>query len=150
MVLGLAVCEIHIPDIHGMTASSSFHIYNHYIVIADCTLDEFYSNEYLRIVHQLKRSWKEFCSVYGGVTHPTISNIGRIISKPNYIKLDIVDMRRLDGGEMIACIKTKGLRVLQRRYKAIYEQKQRKFVFYSLPKSLRYRQVNGKWPKHAV
>ena len=148
MVLGLAVCEIHIPDMHGMTASSSFHIYNHYIVIADCTLEEFYSNEYLHTVHRLKHSWRDILSVYAGVTHPTISNIGCIISKPNYIRLDIVDMRRLDGGEMIACIKTKGLRVLQRRFKTVYEKKQRKSLFYSLPKSLYYRRVNGKWPKY--
>lgn len=138
MGLELAICEIHIPIIHGITNNSSNNISDYHLVNTIISKEDFFSNEYLNDVERIKRIYNNI----DFVNHPSIKNINNIIQDNKYIKLDIVYTYNLTGNEMVAIIKTNGIKYLQRKYKKYYNKKISRM---KTPKNLHLRQLIGRF-----
>lgn len=78
--------------------------------------------------------------------HPTIRNYHNIIKKSNYIKPEIGEYIILPTQEAIAILKTIWLRIIQRKWKKIFEERKLIIKKRSYPDSLYIRSVTGKWP----
>lgn len=170
----LMTCEIHNPMIHGKTASSNPNIETYYLVydkydpntgISYSILDEYneydtdseysddeYDNSFVRIdedINYLREKYSNLNNVdsqYFG-THPTIRNYHHIISRPNYIKAEIGEYIILPTNEAIAILKTFWLRIIQKKWKKIYQERieiMKKRCYLS---NLSIREIKGKWPK---
>ena len=71
----------------------------------------------------------------------------KIIQEKNFIKIDIVFVDELSGNESVGYIKTFWIKLIQRRWKKIYKQRQDILKQRMLPRSIRERQLTGNWPK---
>ena len=171
----LMLCELHFPAIHGKTSNSDPQIETHYLVYDrfdpitgisySCLDDEEYdtdeeydsedeSNEN-RIctindsISFLKNHYSNPSSFNQGLlgNHPTIRNYHNIISRQNYIKPEIGKYIMLPTQEAVAILKTFWLRIIQRKWKKVFQE--RKIMIRNRVSlfSLHMRQITGKWPK---
>lgn len=146
----IAICEIFNPLIHGKDENSSNGIENHFLVAETFELDEFYNNSYQDTITALKCDYKRISKNNSKICknkHPTIRNYNKIIEKNNFIKLDIIYKEELSGNETVGYIKTFWIKLIQRRWKKIYKERQDILKQRMLPKSIREREITGKWPK---
>jgi len=165
----LAICELHIPYLHGYTNSSDKEIINHFIITNIVELEEFYDDDYkddIAIINECYLMWlysyidevddnynydsdnEEELDKYlvrNNITHPNIRNYSNIIDDGKYIKLDIVEIHELDGREMVGFIKTFWLRILQRKWKKIFKKRKEVIKKRKTLSSLKYREINGVW-----
>ena len=144
----IAICEIFNPRIHGKDENSSAGIETHFLVSETFTLEEFYDNSYQDTITYLKADYKKvYKKNKKSLKHPIIRNYNKIIEANNFIKLDIVCIDELTGNETVGYIKTFWIKLIQRRWKKIYKQRQDILKQRMLPKSIREREITGKWPK---
>jgi hypothetical protein len=147
----IAICEIFHPRIHGKDENSSVGIENHFLVAETFELAEFYDNSYQDTITALKADYnqvsRKFCNKSLKEQHPTIRNYNKIIKTNNFIKLDIVCIDELAGNETVGYIKTFWIKLIQRRWKKIYKDRQDILKQRMLPKSIREREITGQWPK---
>ena len=164
----LAICELHIPDLHGYNNNSDKDIINHYMITSIIELEEFYNDDYkddIGILNECYLMWLYSYTddvdnydsdndnqdeldkylIRNNISHPNIRNYINIIDDGKYIKLDIVEIDELNGQEMVGFIKTFWLRILQRKWKKIFKKQKdiiqkRKSLYY-----MRKREINGKW-----
>ena len=143
----LMLCELHYPGRHGKTEDSDPNIETHYLVydrfdaktgISYSYLDEYetdydtesedeYNNN---IFENLKDEIKwlqdhysnQFNSLYSK-NHPTIRNYRNIIKNPNYIKPEIGQYIILPTQEAIAILKTFWLRIIQKKWKKVFQER---------------------------
>lgn len=145
----IAICEIFHPRIHGKDENSSVGIETHFLVNVTFELEEFYNNSYQDSINYLRADYndvsRKFCNKY--LQHPTIRNYNKIIQEKTFIKIDIVFIDELPGNESVGYIKTFWIKLIQRRWKKIYKQRQYILKQRMLPKSIHEREVTGKWPK---
>ena len=136
MKKSLAICELIHPRFHGTDIDNS----GHYIVTWFISLEQFYSLQYLGIFELLKRKWWERKT---SPSHPFIRAFWKIIARPKYFTLQIVEDKELNSGEYVAIMNTLWLRIFQRKWRNIC--KERKLAQKKI-KQLRYRSIHGKWP----
>ena len=139
----ISICEIFNPRIHGKDENSSIGIENHFIVKETFELDEFYNNSYQDTINALRNNYNKIANI----DHPTIRNYNKIIKTNNFIKLDIIYIDELSGNESVGYIKTFWIKLIQRRWKKIYKQRQDILKQRMLIKSIREKQLTGNWPK---
>lgn len=139
----ISICEIFNPRIHGKDENSSIGIENHFIVKETFELDEFYNNSYQDTINALRNNYNKIANI----DHPTIRNYNKIIKTNNFIKLDIIYIDELSGNESVGYIKTFWIKLIQRRWKKIYKQRQDILKGRMSPRSIREKQITGKWPK---
>jgi hypothetical protein len=144
----LILCELHCPEIHGKTDDSNANIENHYMVYD--TFDpitklahsnsatEYCDYEYTSIVDceqlddnlvYLDDEIAFLKMIYSNIfimNHPTIRNYNNIVSRPDYIRAEIGDTILLPTGENVAILKTFWLRIIQRKWKRIFREKNNK------------------------
>ena len=154
----LILCELHCPFIHGKTDSSDPNIETHYLVFdkynpytytylshsvgddeTDYTIDMNMDIEYLSYNYRVE---------YLEIEHPTIRNYTNIINRQNYIKPEIAQCILLPTQEVIAILKTFWLRIIQRKWKKIYKDRQQIIIQRTHPDALYFRCVYGKWPNN--
>ena len=123
-VYTLGICERFSPRKHVKTQKSSWDIESHWLIYTTIHLDEFYDGTYKEDIEMLQSYSQD--------------------SKQN-IKLDIIINHRLEGGEYVGFITTFWLAVLQRKWKAIYEKRQKLVRQRGTLLSIRERQITGKW-----
>lgn len=140
----LAICDIFNPEIHGYDLNSSNDIVTHYLIHTIIDIEDFYNNEFKDYIDLFESS----VSYRYELTHPTIRNYNAIIHNPKYFKIDIIKVDELEGQEQVGYIKTFWIKIIQRRWKYIFKERQKIMKARSLPKSLYERQLTGKWPKH--
>jgi hypothetical protein len=147
----LAICEIFNPSIHGINDNSSYGINGHFLVHNTISLDDWYSYSFHDIITVLRDAYDLYIRAWGNrlPQHPIVLNYEAIIQGCKYIKLDIVVIDELEGRECVAYIKTHWLRLVQRRWKKIYKQRQEIIRFRMKPSSLIKREQTGKWPKQS-
>jgi hypothetical protein len=87
-------------------------------------------------------------SRYPEFGHPTIRNYINIINRQNYIKPEIGQCILLPTQEEIAILKTFWLRIIQRKWKKIYKERQQIIIQRTHPNALYFRRVYGKWPSN--
>ena len=151
MVLNLSVCELYTPLIHGKTNNSSQDIMGNYIIIENLALNEFYNFSYLNIIHMAKRVWLNALSlviINRNNDHPFIDNFQALLARKDIVSLDIVEVKTLEGGEMVGIKKTFWLKIIQRLYKRVYKERLGILQLRKSPHSLYYKKINGKWPKY--
>jgi uncharacterized linocin/CFP29 family protein len=140
----LAICTIFDPVLYGTDEHSSQGIETHYLNIYTIELDEFYNNDYKNIIQLITMSLLSDTEK----SHPIIRNYDAIIKTDNYIKLNIIKCDELSGLEQVGYIKTFWLKIIQRRWKNVYKERQHLLTARSNPHVLQERQQTGQWPKH--
>ena len=112
------------------------HFLKHYTKYVKNILENYYQNMF---IHYLTTT----------ISHRTISNFENIISNETNYKVDIVQKIQLEGdfAPTIAIVKTHYLRLIQRKWKNIFKKRQDIIKKRMTLQSLRYREINGSWPK---
>ena len=161
----LMLCELHHPSIHGKDANSDSNIETHYLVynrydgisglpfdlddepddnsvfVDDDIYNDIYDDiAFLNNIYNARLVRRQ-------LQHPTIRNYKNIASKPNYIKPEIGQYIILPTQEAIAILKTFWLRIIQKKWKKIYQERKRIINTRQYPSSLYHRQIYGKWPE---
>ena len=166
----LMVCELHNPSIHGKTEDSYEFIENHYLVydvfdaktnisyLSTCFDETTESSDDedeednededgpVYIKHIIKLLKENYSALHHSHKHPNIRNYRDIIAKPNYIKPEIGVYVLLPTQEAVAILKTIWLRIIQRKWKKIFKEKQAIRQNRLNPTSLHTREITGNWP----
>jgi hypothetical protein len=163
----LMLCELHYPAIHGKTANSDPNIETHYLVynrfepitgISYTQIDEYGFDSDLEIdgfrrINDAINYLKEFYSnpdytspIYFGI-HPTIRNYHNIVLKPNYIKPEIGEYIILPTQEAIAILKTFWLRIIQKKWKKVFQERKNIISQRCNLTNLSTRETRGRWPQ---
>ena len=95
-------------------------------------ISEFYNSEYENLENKSELS--------------PIQNFQNIISRENYIKPEIAEHILLESGHSICILKTFWLKIVQRRWKNIFRIRKNILQIRCQPSSLRFREINGRWP----
>lgn len=163
------LCEIHNPSVHGFDENSDINVAGHYLVhskydyilppelLAGCDSDgEYWSEQWFEetpSIHEVIDEYKHHL-VYDILpnvsysSHPFIRNYKTIISNENYIKPEIAECIYLSGGECVAILKTFWLRIVQRKWKNVFKERNLVTQWRANPISLRYREIYGFWPSY--
>jgi hypothetical protein len=142
----LGLCILWCDDIHGSSAGSD--INSHWLVHERIRLNEFFQQD-LDWVENYRRNIEAYLSVMPqdlSRYHPLLRNYTDIVSRPYSPKIDIIYMDYLPGHEAVAYIKTFWLRLVQRRWKKLYKERQDIIKKRCQIQSLNYRQTHGNWP----
>jgi len=137
----LAISTLFDTEKYGKDENSSPGIENHYLILYTIEPSEFYSNEYKDIINLIS-------TVPLSTSHPTVRNYNAIVHHENYIKLDIVKCDELSGLEQVCYIKTFWIKIIQRRWKKVYKERQVTLKGRSSLLALKERSSTGKWPLH--
>lgn len=78
--------------------------------------------------------------------HPTIRNYHNIISNPNYIKAEIGEYIILPTQEAIAILKTFWLRIIQKKWKKVFQERKNIIRQRCHLSNLSIREMRGRWP----
>lgn len=175
----LMLCELHYPGRHGKTYNSDPNIETHYLVydrydpITGISLS--YFNEYQELdtdddsdsdtviehiglyninneITFLKNMYSDtsnFDTYIFGV-HTSIRNYHSIISRENYIKPEIAEYIILPTQEAIAILKTFWLRIIQKKWKKIFQERKHIIRQRCNFSNLSIREMRGKWPKSCI
>jgi hypothetical protein len=148
----LMLCELHYPRKHGKTEDSDPNIETHYLVYdrfdsktgisyshlieyeeydtdydyGTDSEDEFNSNTFVKLnaeIKWLKEHYSSLLNTLYSENHPTIRNYHNIIKHPNYIKPEIGQYIILPTQEAIAILKTCWLRIIQKKWKKVYQER---------------------------
>jgi len=155
----LLICELFHPDLHGYDANESDpDINGHYIIIhIDDNSDEdseYYSDsdsedDYFILnavmIDIYKKKYKYLTSSYKKnnleIIHPIIRNYFNIISSENYIIPQIGYKVYLSGNECVAILKTFWLRIVQRCWKRVYNERKQFLKPPNIIQYLRFRET---------
>ena len=171
----LMLCELHHPGRHGKTEDSDPNIETHYLVydtfepITGISLDyldnceeldtdneydsddDIENRELININNEimfLKEMYSNpinFNSQYFE-THPKIRNYHSIVLAPNYIKAEIGEYIILPTQEAIAILKTFWLRIIQRKWKKVFQERKNIVKQRCHLSNLLIREIHGIWP----
>ena len=139
----LMLCELHYPGRHGKTEDSDPNIETHYLVydrfdsiswISYSHLeeydtdseDEYNNNVFIRMKDEMKWLREHYSNPFDNLyseNHPTIRNYHNIIKHPNYIKPEIGQYIILPTQEAIAILKTFWLRIIQKKWKKVFQER---------------------------
>ena len=151
----LVVCEIHNEYLHGYNSDSDPNIKGHYLcsyVLRNCF---FFNNNTTTVedededphIYEMVEVYKNLYSNLNVFTdHAFIRNYKKIVSNKQYIVPHIAEVIYLSGQESCAIIKTMWLKVVQRRWKKVFRERNRILNIRKQTQSLLYRERYGKWP----
>ena len=163
----IVLCELHNPQIHGFDENSDPNIACHYLVHSrykytspyyilgendnyydsDSSDDEEEDPNIFEIIPEFKRHLRRDILPYNRLTkHPFIRNYKAIISNENYIKPEIAKCVYLSGDECVAILKTFWLRIVQRAWRRVFQERKQIFARRMRIDSLSHREITGKWP----
>jgi hypothetical protein len=80
--------------------------------------------------------------------HPIIRNYKNIISKIDYIKPEIGEYIILPTQEAVAILKTFWLRIIQKKWKSIFKERQKIIKYRITHNFLFIKEITGKWPDY--
>lgn len=142
----LAICEVFHPALHGQNETSTPNVNTHFLVYTLIDIDDFYSKAYLSEENSIRRYHRAIHIMNESLNHPTIRNYRRVSNK--YIRLEIIQTDVLTGQEEVAYLKTFWLRIVQRRWKKIYQARKDLLRQRSTLSAIFERQRTGQWPAH--
>jgi hypothetical protein len=141
----LGICEVFHPAFHGQDANSTSGIHAQFLIYTTMGSADFYSDNYLYEVRSLSRYHNATLQLLNGsAEHPSIRNYDVVYNK--YMRLEIIQADVLTGNEEVAYLKTFWLRLVQRRWKKIYQARREMLQKRSGIKALQERQRTGQWP----
>jgi hypothetical protein len=168
----LMLCELHFPTIHGKTCDSEPNIETHYLVYDiydpmtkislqnpgiyeydsddsnDTNLSDL-DNDIISLNRKyllLSRYFIKYPNANN--KHPTIRNYYNIISISNYIKPEIGEYIILPTQETVAILKTFWIRIIQKKWKKVFKQRQKMIKERCKIQNLKIRQTTGHWPTY--
>lgn len=156
----LGLIEIINPIIHGSCYMDNNWINSHYLTYeSNINVEDFYSNILSDDINYLNNLIKE--RIYSierinnrDIEHPCIRNYKEIVSKLNYVNLEIIETKKINYHHdesiiqiSISIKKTFWLKILQRKWKKYYKKK---IQFLKNLKNLYYREIHGKYPPFNV
>ena len=97
---------------------------------------ELFTNDYNDYYHQVPQN----------VKHNIIRNYQNIIARPDYIRPEIAECIVLPSHHTVAIIKTVWIKIIQRKWKTVYAERNRIIKIRMLYSSLKTREITGKWP----
>jgi len=97
-----------------------------------------FTNEYNDYYHQ---------QVPNTVKHSTIRNYRNIIARPDYIRPEIAECIVLPSQHTVAIIKTIWIKIIQRKWKKVYAERNRIIKTRVQYSSLKTREITGRWPQ---
>jgi hypothetical protein len=135
--LNLVTCEIYNQYIHGKSniLSSEFLVLSRY---------KYFNNEEINYEINMIKSRNQDLTKKE-TTHSSIRNYEQI-SKKNLVP-EIVICNLTADNELICVKKTYLLKLIQRRWKNIFKQKQDLLTKQKAISSLKYREIHGTWPR---
>jgi hypothetical protein len=162
----LVVCELFNRNIHGFCKDSDAFVNGHYLCmhisrnrsifedrVYDSEDDEFnidYDSEECHIGDLVDLRGAYYINYTRHVNiirkHNLIRNYHKIIYSENYIQPHIGEVVYLSSGECVCIIKTFWLRLVQRCWRRVYNEKKRVIQRRKNIQSLRFREIHGKWP----
>ena len=92
--------------------------------------------------------YNEYYNEINSEPHIIIRNYENIISRPDYIKPEIAQCVILQTQHSVAILKTIWIKLIQRKWKKIYVERQSIMRRRMSPSSLSTRELTGKWPTH--
>lgn len=162
----IGFCELFHPNIHGFTSRSDPNVINSYLVMITMepiiffdTLQQIdnysenhhtsdyssdyssdynseFDNDYLEYINELNNNMIGM--------HPNIRNYFDI-NKKQEGKVQIIETNVLLGGELVGCIKTFWIKIIQRKWKKIFKKKQELILERKKIKNLMKREIYGKF-----
>jgi len=78
--------------------------------------------------------------------HDIYRNYRNIIARPDYFKPEIAQCIYLESQHCVAILKTFWIKMIQRKWKKIFKERQRVLKERCNLMSIKYREINGKWP----
>lgn len=149
----LAICCLFNPELHGYDTNSTSNILSHYLIYIIVDIEDFYNNLYKQELNRCKMEYKNWIinkrTNHIDIIHPIINNYKAIISKSNNYKINIIEDEILSGEEHVAYIKTFWLKIIQRKWKKVYQERKEILKIRKTFRALREKEMTGKWPKGA-
>jgi hypothetical protein len=147
----LGICELYLKGLHGPFHPELTDIIDKYLVGIIISSQEFFNDSYNEDIAFIQSNYDSYINnilinpsqFHWQNLNPMISNYMSVISRPNYIKLDIIEIKYLNSGECTACIKTFWLKILQKKWRKYLAERNKKIDFYKKPKNLLNRQLRG-------
>jgi hypothetical protein len=81
------------------------------------------------------------------VKHSTIRNYRNIIARPDYIRPEIAECIVLPSQHTVAIIKTIWIKIIQRKWRKVYAERNKIIKTRMQYSSLKTREINGRWPQ---
>ena len=138
----IALCELYNGKIHG---SNNKFTNSQYLVVQRFTKRDLFEQTLTGIITQYLQAYRKL-ALQPNISHSIIRNYKNIISRDNYISPQIVKCSYLPEGECVAVIKTIWIRLIQRKWKIIFSERQRIIRRRSHISNIFYREVHGIWP----
>ena len=152
----LGLVEIINPQLHGSYFNYDDWLNTHYLTFeSDVDVSDFYSGQLKSDMDYLNNEIKEnIVNMFQNtsIMHPNIRNYKKIVSKLNYVSLEIIETIEINpenslDSTTVAIKKTFWLRIFQRKWKEYYRKK---LSFMKSLKNLYYREIHGKYPPFNV
>jgi len=138
----LALCELYNGKIHG---SNNYFVNSQYLVIQRFSGNEILSQMLNGIAKQYSQIYRRLAQ-QSNISHSIVRNYKNIIAREDYISPQIVKCSYLPDGECVAVIKTMWIKLIQRRWRSVFNERQRIIGERSRISSIFYREVKGTWP----
>jgi hypothetical protein len=137
----ISISELYNRKLHGNVKSDVLY---HYLVYSRFkTLD---MNQINSVANNINNGYLEL----DNQTHDIFRNYKQIITRENYIKPEITECIYLNTGHYVAILKTFWLRLIQRKWKNIIKERKNIIKKRCNLKSLKHREVTGKWPEDCL
>jgi len=164
----LVLCELFNRNIHGSSSSTIEEIDGHYLLISkfdgktnrlldynsELDLESETDNDSDESVLSTINDFVEFYNEYYNdgelEPHNILRNYQNIIARLDYIKPEIVECIELESQYSVAIIKTIWIKLIQRKWKKIYAERQNIIRQRAHFSSLKTRELTGKWPQHCL
>lgn len=142
MIIG--ICELYNPFIHGGYNSN---LKYKYIVTWEIDLDEFYNNEFQQLLNNMHVAYSTF---YSYQENDDYSNYRKIIRNNKYFTINVIDEEELETMELVGTLKTCYISIFQRKWRKIFNERNKIKKLRMNPKNIMYRKQFGKWPIHCA
>ena len=150
----LVLCELFNRNIHGSSNNQIEAIDGHYLLISkfDGTtrmlLEDEDEDEDDEDIYEYADFYNdEYYNDTEFAPHVIIRNYQNIVAKPDYIKPEIAECIVLPSGHNVSIIKTIWLRLIQRTWKRIYNEREQIIQKRATYASIKEREITGYWPK---
>jgi hypothetical protein len=148
----LGIVELYNKRLHGFTRDSYSKINGNYLILESFdyrTISRTRTiNYYFKKVLMASRHYT-FNSCYNrdiNIDHNIIRNYKNIVNKQTYYHPQIIEPIYLPSGEHICIIKTFWLKLIQRKWKKIFQEKKALWRRRASPSALFYKMIHGRWP----
>lgn len=150
----LVLCELFHPLLYGLTPNSSLGISQHYIIQEKIESSEIFIDlshilpddldNLFMYLKMRRRLFRKFIHGPNFQDHQSIRNYSKISNQITFSP-QIAQCIELPGDECVAILKTHWLRLIQRTWKKMFQQRLNVTKLRKNPRNIRYREINGKW-----